>query len=136
MYLLDGQTTTCCNSTIWAGEGLSGVDVCCDHEPETGFRDFKVCWTPETTCKTNADCADLGSNYFCNLENVDEDCGMGAAGKDTCGYYPTQGTCVQITEEDYVDADSISNLGTVRKGTTSMSWWAGVGLVVVENSSL
>ena len=112
------QDTRCCSGSSYPNVGHGGFSVCCNHMP-TDYTDvqgntFKVCWTEETECKSNADCASLGENYFCNLKN------------DTDGscYYPTSGTCEQITTGHFTDANDIPGLGNVRRSTSTMTWWA------------
>ena len=103
--------------------GYNNATLCCDHEPETyEDKDFKVCWTPETTCKTNADC---GAGEFCNLKNeTDYSC-----------YYPTSGKCEQITTDDYTDAN-VEGLGNVRRSTSTMTWGAADNWCKVQGMNL
>ena len=117
-YIIDeyNMTQCCAKDNFYKGVGYKGWSVCCDHAPEDGYKDFKVCWTQETTCKSNVDCLYLNDEehtYFCNLQNnTDQSC-----------YYPTSGTCQSITSGDYTDA-TVDGLGDVRKSNGKMTWWA------------
>jgi len=109
------DTSCCAKNNFYKGVGYNGRSICCDHEPEYGYKDFKVCWTPETNCKSNTDCSHLNDEehtYFCNLKNE----------KPIC-YYPTSGTCQAITSNNYTDA-TVDGLGDVRKSNSTMTWWA------------
>ncbi len=107
---MSGQYTVCCpKENLKKKVGYKGQSVCCDHDVQE-YKDFEVCWAPETICKTNNDCQ---SNEFCNLENeTDYSC-----------YYPTSGLCKQITSRDYIDA-TVEGLGLVRQSMNFMTWWA------------
>ena len=132
-YQTSSISTRCCPKTnFYSGIGPHGVSICCDHSPEPDpSQGGMTCWTPNSNCKTNADCSKFGNNYFCNLKNeTNQSC-----------YYPTSGTCQQITTTHYTDT-TVDGLGSIRISNTKMTWWAAnnwckaQGMNLVEASQL
>ncbi len=128
----NGTQYSCCRGKIYKGYGLDGSDLCCQESETTYCLSkknnecvTKVCCPGEveeiegeercyaagyTGCKTNAECAEYGADYFCNVA-----ASWGSS-------YPTQGTCEPIGTIDGPTA--IEELGEVVTSSMRMNWWA------------